>query len=209
MKQKMKGPVATSVQDLIRAQLQDSSNTLLRLAEEAPHIEKAARLLVKALKNKKKLIAFGNGGSAADAQHLTAELSGRFEKERPGLPAVALTTNSSALTAIANDYSYKEVFSRQLQNLVQKGDVVVAISTSGNSENVLEGVREAKKAGAVVIAWTGKGGGRLKKMADVCLDVPAQRTSRIQEGHLVLLHTLCALVEAALFPAVGKASGYK
>jgi D-sedoheptulose 7-phosphate isomerase len=195
-------------QEKIKAQLKESSENLLRLAESAPSIETAAAALVNAFRNKKKLVAFGNGGSAADAQHLTAELSGRFEKNRSALPAVALTTNSSAVTAIANDYSYKEIFSRQLENFIQDGDVVVAISTSGNSENVLEGAREAKKAGAVVIAWTGQGGGKLKALADVCLEVPSRRTSRIQEGHLAMLHTLCAIIEDELFPAVPKASGY-
>lgn len=195
-------------QEKIKAQLKESSENLLRLAESAAAIESAASALVTALRNKKKVVAFGNGGSAADAQHLTAELSGRFEKNRPALPAVALTTNSSAVTAIANDYSYKEIFSRQLENFIQEGDVVVAISTSGNSENVLEGAREAKKAGAVVVAWTGQGGGKLKALADVCLEVPSRRTSRIQEGHLAMLHTLCAIIEDELFPTVGKASGY-
>lgn len=189
--------------------LWESSRSLRELTQEAPAIEKAALAIVKALKAKKKLLAFGNGGSAADAQHLTAELSGRFEKERPGLPAVALTTNPSAMTAIANDYSYDEVFSRQLEGLVKRGDIVVAISTSGNSKNVLLGVREAKKAGAVVIAWTGKGGGKLKEEAHICLDVPSQRTARIQEGHLAILHTLCAIVEDELYPAKKKARGYK
>ncbi|MBP9699427.1 MAG: D-sedoheptulose 7-phosphate isomerase [Elusimicrobia bacterium] len=195
-------------QELIIAQLKESSDNLRLLADASPAIERAAQLLVESLRNKKKLVAFGNGGSAADAQHLTAELSGRFEKNRPALPAVALTTNSSAVTAIANDYSYKEIFSRQLENFIQEGDVVVAISTSGNSENVLEGAREAKKAGAVVIAWTGQGGGKLKALADVCLEVPSRRTSRIQEGHLAMLHVLCAIIEDELFPAVPKASGY-
>ncbi|MBL8023100.1 MAG: SIS domain-containing protein [Elusimicrobia bacterium] len=197
-----------SFQDRIRAQLKESSDNLRLLSDEAPSIEKAARVLVAALRQKKKVVAFGNGGSAADAQHLTAELSGRFEKNRPGLPAVALTTNSSTLTAIANDYSYKEVFSRQLENFIHRGDVVVAISTSGNSENVLEGVRVAQQAGAVVIAWTGQGGGKLKAVADVCLTVPSRRTSRIQEGHLALLHTLCGIIEEELYPSVGKATGY-
>ncbi len=199
----------SSIRKKIVDNLWESSRSLRELTQEAPAIEKAAVAIVKALKAKKKLLAFGNGGSAADAQHLTAELSGRFEKERPGLPAVALTTNPSAMTAIANDYSYDEVFSRQLQGLVKRGDVVVAISTSGNSKNVLEGVKEAKKAGAVVIAWTGKGGGKLKQAADICLDVPSQRTARIQEGHLAILHTLCAIVEDELYPSKSKARGYR
>lgn len=198
-----------SIEDRIAVSLRESSDTLRFLMKESPAIARAAGLLVDALRKGKKLLAFGNGGSAADAQHLTAELSGRFEKDRRGLPAVALTTNPSAVTAIANDYSYDDIFSRQLQGLVAKGDVVVAISTSGNSRNVLEGVKEAKKAGAVIIAWTGKGGGKLKELADVTLDVPSDRTARIQEGHLAILHALCAIVEDELFPATGKASGYK
>lgn len=198
-----------AMQQKIIENLWDSSRTLRELANEAPAIEKAARAIVKSLRGGHKLLAFGNGGSAADAQHLTAELSGRFEKDRRGLPAVALTTNPSAVTAIANDYSYDEIFSRQMEGLVQRGDVVVAISTSGNSANVLAGAKEAKKVGATVIAWTGKGGGKLKALADVCLDVPSQRTARIQEGHLALLHTLCAIVEDELFPSAAKARGYK
>lgn len=197
-----------SHRNLVLQNIQDSSRTIASLADQADLIEKAAMAIVRSLRKGGKLLAFGNGGSAADAQHLTAELSGRFEKERRGLPAVALTTNASAVTAIANDYSYNDVFSRQLQGLVKKGDVVVAISTSGNSVNVLEGVAEAKKAGATVIAWTGRGGGKLKKAADICLDVPADRTSRVQEGHLLLLHTLCTLIEEEMFPSSKKASGY-
>lgn len=199
---------SSSVRERIDAQLKEASENLRLLADQTPTIEKAAAVLVDALRNKKKLVAFGNGGSAADAQHLTAELSGRFEKNRPALPAVALTTNSSALTAIGNDYAYKEIFSRQIENFVTAGDVVVAISTSGNSENVLEGVRVAKMAGAVVIGWTGGSGGKLKEVVDVCLCVPSRRTSRIQEGHVALLHCLCAIIEDELFPTVGKASGY-
>ena len=199
----------TAVQQRILADLWESSRTLRDLGAQAPAIEKAAAAIVRSLRRGGKLLAFGNGGSAADAQHLTAELSGRFEKDRPGLPAVALTTNSSTLTCIANDYDYSQIFSRQLQGLVRPGDVVVAISTSGNSPNVLEGVKEAKKAGAVVIAWTGKGGGRLKGMADICLDVPSMRTARIQEGHLALLHCLCSIVERDCFPAPRSTGGKK
>jgi D-sedoheptulose 7-phosphate isomerase len=198
-----------TTQQKIVSMLWESSRNLRQLAHEAPAIEQAAQAMVDCLRKKGKVIAFGNGGSAADAQHLTAELSGRFEKDRRGLPAVALTTNTSALTAIANDYDYSQVFSRQIDGLVRKGDVVVAISTSGNSGNVLEAVKLAKKQGAVVIGWTGQGGGKLKDLVDVCLQVPSERTSRIQEGHLAMLHTLCSLVEEALFPLKKKAAGKK
>ncbi|MBI4395861.1 MAG: SIS domain-containing protein [Elusimicrobia bacterium] len=193
-----------SLRRAIIASLQESSRTLQELAQEAPKIERAAQALIRCLKKKNKVIAFGNGGSAADAQHLTAELSGRFEKDRPGLPAVALTTNTSTLTAIANDYDYSQVFVRQLQGFVKRGDVVVAISTSGNSANVIEAVKESQKQGATVIAWTGQDGGKLARLADVCLRVPARRTSRVQEGHLAILHALCALVEEELFPSKRK-----
>lgn len=199
----------TPVQQAIVASLWESSRNLRELTREAPAIEKAARAMVDCLRRKGKIISFGNGGSAADAQHLAAELSGRFERERPGLPGVALTTNTSALTAIANDYGYSQVFARQLQGFVKRGDVVIAISTSGNSASVIEAVKEAKKLGAVAIGWTGRDGGKLKKVVDICLHVPSDRTSRIQEGHLAILHTLCGLVDEELFPAKKKASGRK
>jgi len=196
----------TSAQEQIAAQLQESSENLARFARESSgDIAKAAQIITESLRNKGKLVAFGNGGSAADAQHLTAELSGRFERDRRGLPAVALTTNTSALTAIANDYDYSQVFSRQLDGLVGEGDVVVGISTSGNSANVIEAVKLAKSQGAKVIVWTGGDGGKLKALADVCLCVPSKRTSRIQEGHLAMLHAICAIVEDALFPEAKKA----
>ncbi|MGQ0644459.1 MAG: D-sedoheptulose-7-phosphate isomerase [Elusimicrobiota bacterium] len=200
MKTNGSAQTASPVQQQIVAMLWESSRNLRQLAHEAPLIERAAQILADALRKGRKVVAFGNGGSAADAQHLTAELSGRFEKDRRGLPAVALTTNTSALTAIANDYDYDQVFSRQLDGLLQRGDVVVAISTSGNSANVLEAAKLAKKQGAVIIGWTGQNGGKLKDLVDVCLQVPSQRTARIQEGHLALLHTLCSLVEDSLFP---------
>lgn len=196
--------VTSPTQQLIISTLWESSRNLRQLAREAAEIEKAAQAMIQSLRKGGKLVAFGNGGSAADAQHLTAELSGRFEKDRRGLPAVALTTNTSALTAIANDYDYTQVFSRQIEGLIQRGDVVVAISTSGNSANVLEAVKQAKKQGAVVIGWTGQDGGKLKNVVDICLRIPSSRTARVQEGHLALLHTLCSLVEEALFPSKKK-----
>ncbi len=182
----------------------ESSRTLRQMAQQAPAIQKAADAMVKCLRKKGKIIAFGNGGSAADAQHLTAELSGRFEKDRRGLPAIALTTNTSSLTAIANDYSYDQVFSRQIDGLVKKGDVVVAISTSGNSMSVIEAAKSAQKQGGIVVGWTGKDGGKLKDVADICIITPSNRTSHIQEGHLATLHTICSLVEEALFPTKQK-----
>jgi len=185
---------------VIRESFLESSRNLQRLADLAPSLERAALTMVKAFKGGKKLVAFGNGGSAADAQHLTAELSGRFERDRPGLPAVALTTNSSTLTCVGNDYDFSQIFSRQMQGLVQKGDVVVAISTSGNSPNVLEAVREARRCGAFILGWTGEGGGKLKELSDLCLEAPSRRTARIQECHLAILHALCGMVENEMFP---------
>jgi D-sedoheptulose 7-phosphate isomerase len=182
--------------------------TAARDPENAADIEKAALLMVHCLKKGGKILSCGNGGSAADAQHLAAELSGRFEIDRPGLAAVALTTNASTLTAVANDYEYAQVFSRQITGLMKKGDILVAISTSGNSASVLEAVKEARKHKGLVIGWTGKSGGKLKDLCDVCLCVPHARTSRIQEGHMAILHSLCAVIESELFPHKKKAVGY-
>jgi D-sedoheptulose 7-phosphate isomerase len=191
-------------QEQIVSLLWESSRTLRQLAREADSIERAAQAMIDCFRKKGKVVSFGNGGSAADAQHLAAELSGRFERERPGLPAIALTTNSSSLTAIANDYEYAQVFVRQMNGLVRKGDVVIAISTSGNSPSVLEAAKQARKQGAVVIGWTGKDGGKLKHLCDICLRVPSNRTSRVQEGHLAILHALCHLVDEDLFPGKKK-----
>ena len=137
----------------------------------------------------------GNGGSAADAQHAAAELTGRFRRERKGLPAIALTTDTSALTAVANDYGFEQVFARQVEALGRPGDVLVAISTSGASGNVLAAVARAAAAGMRTIALSGKGGGALAELCDVALVVPAQDTERVQEGHIFLLHCLCAAIE--------------
>jgi D-sedoheptulose 7-phosphate isomerase len=197
----------SSIKQHIRADILESSRNLEALAAQAADIEKAALLMVRCLKNGGKILSCGNGGSAADAQHLAAELSGRFEVDRPGLPAVALTTNASTLTAVANDYDYAQVFSRQITGLMNAGDVLVAISTSGNSPNVLEAVREAKRHKGIVIGWTGESGGSLKDICDVCLRVPHKRTARVQEGHLTILHALCGVVEAELFPEKSKAKG--
>jgi D-sedoheptulose 7-phosphate isomerase len=147
-------------------------------------------------------MACGNGGSAADAQHFAAELMGRFERERRELAALALTTDSSILTAIGNDYSYEEVFSKQVRGIGRSGDVLIAISTSGNSKNVIKAIEAAKKIGIHIIAMTGNGGGKIVALLsgeDVHLCVPATRTARIQETHLLLLHCLCDGVDHVLF----------
>jgi len=162
----------------------------------------AAQLIIEAFRVDGKLLAFGNGGSAADAQHLAAELAGRYLRERPGLPALALTANTSDVTAIGNDYGYDRVFSRLVEAHGRIGDVAVAISTSGNSPNVLAGVDAAREIGVRTIALTGRGGGKLASRVDVPIVVPSDATPRIQESHITIVHLLCDLVDEALFPAM-------
>src|SRR5437764_5154856 len=165
-------------------------------------IAAAGLMLAQSLKNGGKALACGNGGSAADAQHFAAELVNRFEAERPPLAAVALTTDTSTLTSIANDYGYQQVFAKQLRALGRRGDVLLAISTSGNSANVIEALRAAHEIGVRVIALTGKGGGKMAPLLareDVHICVPHQNTARIQEVHLLVLHCLCDAIDYELF----------
>lgn len=150
-----------------------------------------SEVLYDRMKNGGKLITFGNGGSAADAQHFVAELSGRFLKERKSFPAISLSTNTSSITAIGNDYDYSQIFSRQLEGLCAKGDYVVGISTSGNSPNVIEGIRKAKEIGAFTMALTGKKGGRVKDLADRWIRVSSDFTPIIQEVHIAIIHMIC------------------
>jgi D-sedoheptulose 7-phosphate isomerase len=182
--------------------LRQSAATQTRMAEQIEPAQKAADALCKALRNGKKLITFGNGGSAADAQHFAGELMCRFETERSSLPAVALSTDTSVLTAIGNDYAYDQVFARQVHAIANEGDVVFAISTSGNSPNVLEAAKEARRKKAFVIGLTGGTGGKLKDAVDLCIIVPANRTAHIQECHISLIHAICALVDEAFLPAI-------
>lgn len=164
-------------------------------------VAKAVVAMADCLQSGGKILACGNGGSAADAQHFAAELLGRFERERPELAAIALTTDSSILTAIANDYHYDEIFSKQIRGLGKKGDILLAISTSGNSKNVIAAIHAAKKIGIHVIALTGNGGGKIAGLleeSDIHLCAPSNRTARIQETHLVLLHGLCDGVDHLL-----------
>ncbi|MBI5574434.1 MAG: D-sedoheptulose 7-phosphate isomerase [Elusimicrobia bacterium] len=158
-------------------------------------IEKITLAIIKCYRRGGKVVIFGNGGSAADAQHIATELVSRFEKERKSLNAVALTTNTSAITAIANDYSFDKIFSRQVESTVKKGDVVIAISTSGNSKNVIDGAKQAKKQGATIVGFLGCDGGKLKKLCDIPLIVPSKNTARIQEVHITVGHIICKLVE--------------
>ena len=185
----------------IAQHLRDSSDVNNRCAQTTAQADTLASEIIRALRLGKKLWVFGNGGSAADAQHFAAELVGRFEKERPGLPAIALTTDTSILTAIANDYTYDQVFARQVQALVQPGDVVIGISTSGNSRSVIKGLEEAKKRNAWTAALTGVTGGAIKGIVDCCVTVPSQRTAHIQECHIALIHAICACVDEAFMTA--------
>ena len=166
---------------------------------ETVNIEKAAKAIIESLKSGGKLLVFGNGGSAADSQHMVAELVGRFKKERRPLAAIALTTNTSTLTAIANDYGYEAVFSRQVKALGSPGDVAFGISTSGNSKNVIEAIKKAKGIGLKTIGLIGAGGGKMKSECDISIIVPSGDTPRIQEAHLVVCHIICELIEEELF----------
>jgi len=173
---------------------------LALLAEGGAEIvQKMADAVADALAAGNRFYAFGNGGSAADAQHLAGELVGRFMKERRGLPAQSFSTDTSVMTAIANDYGYDNLFTRQVEAFVKKGDVVLALSTSGDSPNVVNAAKLAKEQGAKVLALTGRGGGKLKEIADICLVVPADESPRIQETHITVGHIICGLVESRLF----------
>lgn len=168
------------------------------LATMTPVMARAAELLRTRLQDGSKILLCGNGGSAADAQHFAAELVGRFRRERRALPAVALTTDTSALTAIGNDYGFEQIFSRQVEALASKGDVLVGISTSGHSPNVLKAVRAARERGCATIGLLGRDGGNIAVEVDLALVVPAEATSHIQEAHIVIIHLLCELVERAV-----------
>lgn len=165
----------------------------------------AIEACVKALRNGNKILFCGNGGSAADAQHWAGELVSRFYYDRPGLPAIALTTDTSILTAIGNDYGYERSFSRQIEALGAENDVLIAISTSGNSGNILKALEVASKKNMITVGFTGKSGGKMASMCNICLRIPNDSTPRIQEGHEVLGHAICANIEAELFPKENRA----
>lgn len=167
-----------------------------------PAIAAAGKLMADALKQDRKIMSCGNGGSAADSQHFSAELLNRFERERPGLAGIALTTDTSTLTSIANDYEYNDVFAKQMRALGREGDVLLAISTSGNSPNVIRAIESAHEKGVQVVALTGRDGGKMAlqmRPGDVEIRVPAKVTARIQEVHLVALHCMCDLIDLHLF----------
>jgi D-sedoheptulose 7-phosphate isomerase len=169
--------------------------------EPLAEIASAATLVGGALRDGRKLLIFGNGGSAADAEHIAGEFVGRFVAERRALPAIALSVSTSVLTAIANDSSFEEVFARQVEALGQPGDVAFGLSTSGTSANVVAGLRAARERGLRTLALTGRGGGKVRELADVCVHVPADETARIQEGHLLVAHIVCEVAEREIVAA--------
>ena len=173
---------------------------VLKMLEGAgsENLEKAVETVIRAVKKGDKVLVFGNGGSAAEAQHFAAELVNRFMLERKAIPAIALTTDTSALTSIANDRSFEKIFSRQIEAFGDKGDVAIALTTSGRSQNIIEGLKAAKAKGMATIALTGEGGGAVAGLPDILLYVPSKSTPRIQEAHLLILHILAEAVEAAL-----------
>lgn len=185
--------------EAVRATLQESANIKMQLArEQTETLVAALEAIVAALAAGRTIFFFGNGGSAADAQHLAAEMVGRFTLERRPLPALALTTDTSILTSIGNDYGFENIFLRQIQGLGRPGDVAVGISTSGNSPNVLRAMESAQEQGLVTIALTGRGGGALARQAQFCLRVPSENTARIQESHITIGHLICQAVDEAL-----------
>lgn len=190
--------IQTSISDSIRVKQQ-----ILQDADFLKNIESAAAMMVASLRAGGKIHFCGNGGSAADAQHLAAELSGRFGYDRPPLNAEALHCNTSYLTAVANDYGYDTIFARLIEGTAKRGDVIVGISTSGNSQNILNAYETARKMGVKIIALTGATGGKMKECADILLNVPSTDTPRIQECHIMIGHIICELVESAMFPRIG------
>ena len=195
-------PVTGKFPDFVRIQVEESMAVKRAVLEDASllqALEQATRAVVLSLRSGGKVLLFGNGGSAADAQHIAAELAGRYKLERRGLAAIALTANTSALTAISNDYSFEHVYARQVEALGAPGDVAIGISTSGNSQSVVRGVQAARAKGLVTVAMTGHSGGRLKPEVDLCLQMPSEETPRIQETHILIGHILCDFVEQEIF----------
>lgn len=195
--------MATDTQGRIADYLAETHALIGRLRELDAEIERTAEVWIAALRAGRKIMFCGNGGSAADAQHLSAELVGRFLYDRDPLAAVALTVDTSALTAIGNDYGYEAVFSRQVKGIGQAGDVLVGLSTSGNSANVLRAFEAARSMGIVTIGLTGEGGGKLAALSDVLIAVPHRLANHIQEAHITVGHLICGLAESALCPPRG------
>jgi len=188
-------------------QLKDSAKVLTATAKLADEIDAVGQALLRCYRNGGKILTFGNGGSSCDAQNFADELVGRYRRNRPPLSALALTVNQGDLTSIANDFGYEEVFARQLRAHGRAGDVAVAISTSGNSKNVLKAIAAARELGLVVVGLTGRAGGKMKGECDHCLCVPSDSTARIQEAHITLIQIWCGILEDELFPDAPLAHG--
>lgn len=176
----------------------DSSDLIKESTTLIPEIEKVLQIIIHCIKHGNKIVVFGNGGSAADAQHVAAELVGKFQKDRSSFPAIALTTDSSVITSIGNDFSFENIFSRQCEGLASKDDVAIGISTSGNSENVVNGLITSKKNGCKTVGFLGNAGGKIKDIVDVAVIVNSKSTPRIQEVHRTIFHAICDLVEQDL-----------
>jgi D-sedoheptulose 7-phosphate isomerase len=190
------------MQKYIKSQIAASAKTKQKILDDEKLlkvIEDVASACVDVYKNSKKTLLAGNGGSAADAQHIAAELVGRYGFDRPSIPSLALTTDTSNLTAIGNDYGYDKVFSRQLEGMAVEGDLFIGISTSGNSQNVINAFKSAKEKGVVSVAMVGRDGGEMAKMADYAIIVPSDDTPRIQESHILIGHIICDVIERELF----------
>ena len=187
------------MQKIIKDEIQASLDTKKEILKSlVPKIEKAADSILTSLKNRGKVLICGNGGSAADSQHFAAELIGRYKKERNSIPAIALTCDTSILTSIGNDYGFEKVFSRQVEGLGNKGDILVGISTSGESKNVVEAMAMARSRGLLTIGLLGCGGGRIAEACDLSVIVPCNDTPRIQEAHILIIHILCLIIEEEL-----------
>ena len=191
----------------IAAQLKDSAKVLTAVTKLSPIIDAAAKDLLRSYRNGGKLLSFGNGGSSCDASNFADELTGRYRRNRPGLPAISLAANQADLTSIANDFGFEHVFERPLRALGRPGDVAVAISTSGNSKNVLKAAAAARELGLTVIGLTGRSGGRLKSLCRHCVCVPSDSTARIQEAHIAIIQIWCGILEDELFPNAPLAHG--
>lgn len=187
----MKDQIKSIFQESIRVKEQTLKDNVDKIAAVVGEIQEVFR-------RDGKIFFFGNGGSAADSQHIAAEFIGRFKKERRALPAIALTTDTSILTALGNDYGFDVIFARQIEGLARRGDLAFGISTSGNSKNVIEGIKRAHKMGLKTVSLTGCGGGKLAGLTDISLIVPSSQTARIQESHLCIAHTICELVEESI-----------
>ena len=203
----MSSSAADAAREVISTCLQETSRLHAGLPEEQRTlIAQAGALIAEAITGSRKIIWFGNGGSATQSQHMAAEFVGRFQQERRALPSISLTENMASVTAIGNDYAFEQIFARQLEGLAQPGDVAIGLSTSGNSPNVVEGLRKARALKLGTIGLTGRSGGTMGDLCDICIRVPSVVTARIQEVHLTIGHILCALGEASLLPRASSTS---